>query len=178
MTQIKPWIEISRETVLQKYGRKIDKVIFELPDGSKSDYYIAGQNSDEVSVLAITIENKVILVKQFRPGPQKFLSELPGGDVDKNEKPLEAIKRELLEESGYTGDFEFVTESIIDAYADYKGFHFVATNCKKVQEIKNSPSEQIELELIDIDDFKKLLRKGQMSCVDTGYFGLDHLGLL
>jgi len=178
MTQIKPWIEISRETIFQKYGHKLDKVIFKLPSGVESDYYLTGKDGRIVAVLPIDEDNNIILVKQFRPGPQKIIAELPGGGVDKNEDPLTAIKREFWEESGYTGDFELVTESMINAYSGAVRYHFVAKNCKKIAEPKNSDDEITEVIIMDLDEFKKHLRSGQLSDIATGYFGLEHLGLL
>ncbi|MCS7091744.1 MAG: NUDIX hydrolase [Patescibacteria group bacterium] len=47
-------------------------------------------------ILAITKDRKVILVKQYRPGPKEVLLELPGGYVDPNEEPEKTMERELL----------------------------------------------------------------------------------
>jgi ADP-ribose pyrophosphatase len=54
--------------------------------GKESDFYIK-KEGPAASVLAITKDKKVILVKQYRPGPSEILLELPGGFVDPNEKP-------------------------------------------------------------------------------------------
>ena len=131
-----------------------------------------------MAVLPIDENNKVILVRQFRPGPQKIIAELPGGGVEKNEDPITAIKREFLEESGYTGDFELVTESMVDAYSGAVRYHFVAKNCKKIAEPKNSDCETTEVVTMSVDDFKKHLKSGQISDIATGYFGLEYLGLI
>jgi ADP-ribose pyrophosphatase len=178
MTKIKPWVELSRETIFQKYGRKMDKVVFRLPNGNESDFYLVGQNTRFVCVLALTSDNQVVLAKQFRPGPHKILLELPGGAVDKNETPLEAIKRELLEECGYVGDFELVTESVVDAYSETVRSHFIAKNCHKVQEIKNDDTEFTEVELMSLSEFRQHLHSGQLTDVATGYLGLDYLKML
>ena len=175
---IKRWVEVSREPVIEKYGRKVDKVIFKLQNGSKSDFYIADQNNRYAVVLALTFDNKVILVKQFRPGPQKVLLDLPGGAVDKSETPLDAIKRELLEESGYAGDFQFITESVFNAYSGAVCYHFIARNCRKIQEIINDETEFTEDKLIKLTDFRKQLRSGQVCDFGTAYLGLDYLHLL
>lgn len=178
MKKILPWQELSRENVFSKYGRKIDKVIFKLPNGQESDFYLTGRDGRVAAVLALTPDNKVILVEEFRPGPQKILLELPGGNVDKNETPLDAVKREFLEESGYTGDFEFVAESIIDAYSGAVRYHFVAKKCRKVQEPADTDVEFTNVVLMDLVQFRKHLKTGQLSDVATSFYGLEYLGLL
>lgn len=178
MTKIKPWVELSRETIFHKYGREMTKVIFRLPNGLESDFYLRDHDTQLVCVLALTSDNQVILAKQYRPGPQKILSELPGGVVNKDEIPLEAIKREFLEECGYTGNFKQITKSVTGAYSEAVRYHFIATNCHKVQEIKNDDTEFTEVELMSLSKFRQHLRSGQLTDIATGYFGLDYLHLL
>lgn len=79
---IKKWKELSRELVFEKYGRKVEKVIFKIQNGKESDFYIKNEGN-VVCVLALTSDKKVILAKQYRPGPKKILTELPGGAIDK-----------------------------------------------------------------------------------------------
>lgn len=171
------WKELSRELVFQKYSRKIEKVIFMLPDGKKSDFYIK-KEGPAAGVLAITKDKKVVLVKQFRPGPNETLSELPGGYVDPNEEPEVTMQRELMEETGYKGNVQLVTTCLDDAYSTMDRYCFVATDCEKVREPQTGEHEFIELELVSLEDFRKLLRSGKMTDVEVGYLGLDFLGLL
>ncbi len=51
-------------------------------------------------VLPITRDGKIIITYQQQPGKKPFLG-LVGGRIDRNETPLQAVKRELLEETGY-----------------------------------------------------------------------------
>lgn len=174
---IKKWKELSRELVFEKYGRKVEKVIFKIQNGKESDFYIKNEGN-VVCVLALTSDKKVILAKQYRPGPKKILTELPGGAIDKNEKPEESIKRELLEETGYTGNFKFVTKVFNDAYSIREKYCFIATNCIKIQENKNEGCESTEVILVSVENFKEILRKGQITDVEVGFLGLDYLKLI
>jgi hypothetical protein len=62
--KIKPWKEISREVMFEKFGRGIEKVIFEQSDGELVDLYIK-KEKPVAAVVALTSDNKVILTKQF-----------------------------------------------------------------------------------------------------------------
>lgn len=174
---IKKWKELQRTQVFKKYSRVIDKVIFELPDGSTADFYIKNEGTT-ASVIALTPDNQVVLVKQYRPGPQKILREIPGGFVDPDEHPLETARREFIEETGYDGEFEFVGTCLDDAYSTLVRYCYVAKNCKKIGEPLHTSTENTQVVLLAVQDFRDLLRKGQLTDVEMGYLALDHLNLL
>lgn len=178
MKVIKEWKELKRENILSEYGRTVDKVIFELPNGKEADFYLRDRGKRFAAVLALTKDNKIILAKQFRPGPKKIILELPGGIVENDESPIEGAKREFLEESGYVGDLEFVGESVVDAYSEAIKYNFVAKNCYKIQESSDTDKEITEVILMEIEEFKRHLKNGQLSDIETAYFGLDYLDLL
>ena len=53
-------------------------------------------------MMAVDEKKRVLLVRQYRLPAEKYLWELPAGRLDPGEKPLQAAKRELKEETGYT----------------------------------------------------------------------------
>jgi ADP-ribose pyrophosphatase len=59
---------------------------------------------DYTSVVALTDERQVVLVRQFRPAVEHYTIELPSGLIDPGESPEETARRELLEETGYQAD--------------------------------------------------------------------------
>jgi ADP-ribose pyrophosphatase len=58
---------------------------------------------DWVNVIALTADDRVVLIRQYRPGVERVCLEIPGGMIDPGEDPCAAAARELAEETGYTG---------------------------------------------------------------------------
>ncbi|MFO7807702.1 MAG: NUDIX hydrolase [Candidatus Moraniibacteriota bacterium] len=175
--KIEKWKELSRKIAFQKYGRKIEEVIFKMPDGEEKDFYLK-KEGPATGVLALTKDQQVILVKQFRPGPNEILNELPGGYVDENETPEQAAERELLEETGYKGNAEFVATAYDCAYSTMNRHCVVVKDCEKVVEQKLDKTEFAEVVLMPLEDFRALLKSGKNTDIEVGYIGLDYLGLL
>lgn len=59
---------------------------------------------DWVNVVAVTPDERIVLVKQFRYGSRKSEIEIPGGMIDPGEDAIQAGCRELMEETGYSGE--------------------------------------------------------------------------
>ncbi|MEI7741991.1 MAG: NUDIX hydrolase [bacterium] len=170
------WKKIKEEPFRAGF-RKMIKKFFILPNGQEKDFDIK-QEGPAVCVLALTKNGNVILAKQYRPGPEKKLLEMPGGGVEKDENPLEAAKRELLEETGYAGEMQLVGECLDCAYSTMKRYCYVAKNCVRVQDPCLDENEFVEIVQMPLPEFRNLLRSGQMTDVEVGYLALDYLGLL
>lgn len=177
INEVKKWEELSREEVFSRYGRKIEKVIYKLLDGTESDFYIK-KEGPATGILALTKDQQVILVKQFRPGLNEILNELPGGYVDANETSEQAAERELLEETGYKGNAKLVATTYDCAYSTMNRYCVVVTDCEKVVEQKLDKNEFAEVVLMSLPEFRELLKSGKNTDVEVGYIGLDYLGLL
>lgn len=150
---------------------------YRLPDGSEAVWDIFGGPAS-VAILAITDEDEVVLTRQYRPGPGRVLDELPGGGVDPGEDVLAAASRELLEETGYTGNLELAGCSWLASAARTRRHVVVARNARRIAEPSPDPGEFIQVVLVNTDQFRAHLRSGELTDVDLGYLALDHLGLL
>lgn len=57
-----------------------------------------------VAIIAITDDDKIVLVKQYRKSVEKELYELPAGQIEIGETPLDCAARKLKEKTGYSAD--------------------------------------------------------------------------
>jgi ADP-ribose pyrophosphatase len=168
------WRKLEERVVYERFRRIVSRR-FALPDGQAADFEVT-DGPDTVAVLALTEDDQVVLVREFRPGPEELILELPGGLIDEGQTPEEAARRELLEETGYEGEIAYVGSLLVDAYASFSKHAFIATGCRKVT--KPAEGELTEPVLMPLAEFREHLRGGRLTDVDAGYRALDHLGLL
>ncbi|WP_028775688.1 NUDIX hydrolase [Shimazuella kribbensis] len=74
-----------------------------LPDGGTS-YREIVKHPGAVAIMAITKENKLVLVRQFRKALEKTIYEIPAGKLEIGEEVETCARRELQEETGYTAE--------------------------------------------------------------------------
>ncbi|MGW4896432.1 NUDIX hydrolase [Kitasatospora sp. NPDC004240] len=172
------WRETERTTVFSKFGRSVDRVGFRMPDGGRGEFYLKRERPAG-AVLALTPDRRVILARQYRPGPARVLHELPGGFVEPGERAADAVARELLEETGYRGEVREVGTYWLDAYSDARRYAFVATDCVKVAEPRPERNEFIEVVTVGLEEFRtRVLPGGEMTDTAAAYLALDSIGLL
>lgn len=170
------WEKISEETVYEGY-RNIIRKIFRLPNGQEWAFDVISVPSF-ATVGAITKEGEVILVEQYRPGPEKMIVSFPEGRIDLGEIPIEAAKRELLEETGYQAAEMKFLKSIPAAYTNQLKYCYVAIGCILIKPQSLDETEFIRVFSVSIEEFKTILRnpeENNFSSVDVGYLMLDFL---
>lgn len=172
----KEWKKIKEESYKAGW-RKMLRKTFLLPNGKTLDYDIKNEPA-ACHIFALTPENNVILEKYFRPGTETINLEMPAGFVDAGEVPEISAKRELLEETGMEGQMELAGTSSDDAYSNTVRYTFVAKNCVRVKEPNIEDDEDFEIVELTIDEFRKHLKSGLITHVESGYLALDHLGIL
>jgi len=127
--------------------------------GSQPFYRI--DSNDGVVALLQTEEEKIVLVRQFRPARGGKTMEFPAGFMEDDEAPEQAIRRELLEETGYEpgvlvplGNFGLS----VDRHS-YSIIGFAALNSKKVA----TPSESAFIELVEcsVEEYLAMANSGE-----------------
>ncbi|WP_437592492.1 NUDIX hydrolase [Sorangium sp. So ce1000] len=172
------WKALERRVVQHSPWRRIEDVTFELPDGHVRTFSLKKEGR-VVCVIAISREKKVILARQYRPGPDRILDELPGGGVEPGESPEEAAARELLEETGYVaGRLLPLGRPLECAYSTIERHAFLAVDCARNREQALDETEFIDVIEKPIEDFVEQLREGACTDPEVGWMGLYELGCL
>ncbi|MBX6314662.1 MAG: NUDIX hydrolase [Isosphaeraceae bacterium] len=129
--------------------------------GHRRTYYVL-DNPDFINVIALTTEGQIVLIRQWRHGTREIELELPAGLVDPGESPLEAARRELLEETGYAAETWSLIGSVKPnpAYQVNTGWSTLAEGCRKVAEPSLDDGEDIEVVLVDPAEIPGLVRDG------------------
>jgi ADP-ribose pyrophosphatase len=137
----------------------------EMPSGHiVEDYYVL-EYSNWVNAVAITEDNKVLMVHQYRHAAEIVSLEIPGGVIDDGETPEQALRRELLEETGYQFD-DFELLSVVYANPSTGNNHthcYLARGGKKVQEQHLDEQEELIVETFTIPEVKQLLMDNKIA---------------
>ena len=116
-----------------------------LPSGKVIDPFYLVRQPDWVLVLAQEISGKWLMGRQYRHGMRKWFLEFPAGIIDQGESPLQAARRELLEESGFGGgEWELLRTYPVNPDRMVARFHVVrALGVKRMGETDFDESEDI-----------------------------------
>jgi len=172
------WKALERKIHVHSAWRRIEDVTFELPDGRVQTFALKREGT-VVSVLALSREGLVILARQYRPGPDAILDELPAGGIEPGETPEDAARRELREETGYVpGRLVSLGQPLECAYSTITRYAFLALDCVLAGPLRLDPSEFIEVVEKPLPDFVDQLRLGACTDPEVGWMGLLHMGYL
>ncbi|HSX05315.1 MAG TPA: NUDIX hydrolase [Candidatus Saccharimonadales bacterium] len=175
---MKAWKRIEPTTVHKVGHRIIVSKTFEQPDGTIVPWDVVFPDGQQfVNVVALTPDNHVVVCETFRPGPEMVMQELPGGFVDEHEALEAAVRRELLEETGYVADtLEYLGVSHRDPYMNAAWHYFLGTSCTYQQaRDTHEVEEQIDVKLITIDQLLANARNDRMCAVDGVLYAYDKL---
>jgi ADP-ribose pyrophosphatase len=100
MTNIESEPTVRTETVFSGKLIEVRKVTVQLPNGTTIDREIV-THPEVIAVLPLLDDGRIVLVRQFRKSAEKVLLEVPAGGVDAGESPEDAVRREMIEETGY-----------------------------------------------------------------------------
>jgi ADP-ribose pyrophosphatase len=158
------WKTISRQIVYHhsKY-LTVENHAVQLPDGRVFDHWNWMATPDYVNVAATTEDGRWICFRQGKYGIQGLALAPVGGYLEPNEDPLEAGKRELLEESGYVSDdWTSLGSYRVDAsHGAGIGYFYLARNAHFQAKVDSDDLEEQELLLLTREEVEAGLCSGE-----------------
>jgi 8-oxo-dGTP pyrophosphatase MutT (NUDIX family) len=133
------------------------------PEFGIHDFYLL-EFPDWANVVAVTENNMVVLVRQFRHGLNAINLEIPGGVVDSGEDPHLTASRELAEETGFVPEtVELLSSVSVNPAIQGNWCHlFLAKGCRRVGGQSLDGTESIAVELVPLNAVADLLNSGKI----------------
>jgi 8-oxo-dGTP pyrophosphatase MutT (NUDIX family) len=158
-----PWKVLTSEYVARKtwYTVRVDRV--ELPNGTVIPEYWVSEYVPWVNVVALTPDDRVVLVRQYRHGLGQVHYEIPAGTTDPGDPSFEAgARRELLEETGYGGGrwSLLTTLSANPALQNNLAYTFLAEGVTLQRTPSPEASEDLRVHLVPLSDIEGLIDSG------------------
>ncbi|WP_412467393.1 NUDIX hydrolase [Pedobacter sp. KLB.chiD] len=177
---IEKWQKLASKYLVREQWAtlRVDEV--KLPGGVvKDDYYVL-EYPNWVNAIALTEEGKIIMVRQYRHAADIVSLEVPGGVIDGDEAPEIAVKRELLEETGYS----FKTCKLIaelypnPATSNNRTFTYLLTGGIKTHEQHLDEHEILNVEEYTVNEVKQLIKENKIAQalhVAALFYGLEEI---
>lgn len=160
----KPWTRLTSEALQDCRVFSVHRVRARSPrTGGEHDFYTIDA-SDWVNIVALTPDDCVVMVRQYRHGADRVTLETPGGMVDPGETPAQAAARELLEETGYAAD-EVVPLGGVNpnpALFSNRLHGFLGRGAREVNEVRNESTEETHVELVPLGRMREEVRAGRV----------------
>ncbi len=147
-----PWFNVRRERV-------------QLPSGPILERYYVLDYPNWINVVALTREDQLVMVRQYRHGLQQISYELCAGVCDPDDEyPLMTAKRELLEETGYGGGQwkEWMTLCANPGTHSNLSYTFLATGLEKIQDPVLDETEELTVHLFEIKEVLEMLLNNEI----------------
>jgi 8-oxo-dGTP pyrophosphatase MutT (NUDIX family) len=119
---------------------------------------------DWVNVIALTPDERVVLIRQYRVGVDRICLEIPGGMVDPGEDAATAAARELVEETGYTAQrwTHLGTVAPNPALQNNALHSYLALDATLTHDQKLEGSEVVTVETVPLREVTELLKSGRI----------------
>lgn len=154
------WHVLQREMIkADRFEVVVERV--QLPNQSEAPFsYVKMKHG--VCIIPVLPNDQIICIKQYRHIFGKWEYELPAGGIEEGDQPIDAAKKELLEETGYKAtqwmDLGYIYASV---GSTDEVIHLFAAKGLTKHEQQLEESEEIEIEVVHLETLKKWIAEGE-----------------
>lgn len=162
--ETRQWKVLSSEYLIRRPWLTARRDKLQLPDGRINPEFYVLEYPAWVNVIAITAEGRFVMVRQYRHGLGVMSTELCAGVVEDGEDPETAARRELAEETGYTGG-RWTLQSVISGNPSTTNnltYCFLAEGVSRTEMQHLDPTEMIEPLELSRDELFDLMMSDEM----------------
>ena len=159
------WQALGHRTLLETRIFTVRSTQFRHPVRRDERDFIVIDPPDWVNVIAVTLDGKIVLVRQFRYGANSFSLEVPGGVIERGELPEVAGVRELQEETGYVGSPARIIGAVQPnpAIQSNRCHFLLVEHAIAKMPLAWDQDEEIELNLLPVEEAFALARSGEIT---------------
>jgi 8-oxo-dGTP pyrophosphatase MutT (NUDIX family) len=163
-----PWRRHSRTTAYENPWIEVWHDEVRRPDGSDGIYGVVHFRTRAVGAVVLDEDDRVLLVGQHRYTLDRYSWEIPEGGSPLDEDPLDGIKRELAEETGYAASRwrELVRFTLSNSVTDEEGVMFVATGLAP-GEPQPDPTEELAIRWVAVAEALEMVARSEIHDVMT-----------
>jgi 8-oxo-dGTP pyrophosphatase MutT (NUDIX family) len=161
---VKPWQVLGSKLLVSERWLQLREDHVRLGNGAEIERFHVIHGPDWASVLCVTENSEVVLVRQYRHGIARPSLELPAGVIEPSETPEEAARRELAEETGYVSDDWVSIQSVSTEPARHttQAHFFCARGARLLQRPAPEETEVLEVVKVPVADLARLAVDGSI----------------
>ncbi len=161
---VQPWLVKYRRYLLERPWLRLREDHVALPSGAEMKEFHVVEYPNWAATICIDKEGQLVFAEQYRHGVGRSSIELPAGVIETDEAPLNAAKRELLEETGYIADnWQFIGKCATDPsnHSNY-AYLYLAEGAYPHGKQSLDAEEDIAVRLFHPDEVAEMIRSGEI----------------